>query len=249
MIELYSGTPGSGKSYSALLRILRHVRKGIVVANFVVNVPRRFQENFIYLDNEKLTVNRLIEISMSKGLYGREGRGLLVIDEAQIIFNSRESMRSERMEWIKFFSQSRKLGYDVILIAQFDRMLDRQIRSLVEYEVKHINMRNYFWLSWIPVRLHCKVTRWYGEKMKLTMDFFVVRKKYYKLYDSYKMFDVGLNVDGKKEAPRLGGTDGGSPAVEKSSSWFLEGVKNLKEIVAKIRNYDFGERIMGPTGY
>ena len=36
-----------------------------------------------------------------------------------------------------FFSQHRKLGFNIILITQSDRMLDKQIRSLVEDEVKH----------------------------------------------------------------------------------------------------------------
>ena len=39
------------------------------------------------------------------------------------------------------FSQHRKLGYRVILIAQFDRMLDRQIRSVLEYEYIHRKVR------------------------------------------------------------------------------------------------------------
>lgn len=34
--------------------------------------------------------------------------------------------------------------FNVILIAQSDKMLDKQIRSLIEYDVKHIKMNNGF---------------------------------------------------------------------------------------------------------
>ena len=38
-----------------------------------------------------------------------------------------------------FFSQHRKLGYRVILVAQFSEMIDKQIRALIEYEYIHRN--------------------------------------------------------------------------------------------------------------
>ena len=52
-----------------------------------------------------------------------------LIGEAQILFNSRDwgSNSNKRMAWIKFFSQHRKYGYNFIMIAQFDKMIDRQI--------------------------------------------------------------------------------------------------------------------------
>ena len=42
-----------------------------------------------------------------------------------------------------FFSQHRKYGYDVTLIAQFDRMIDKQLRGLIEYEYIHRKLSNY----------------------------------------------------------------------------------------------------------
>ena len=193
MIELYTGTPGSGKSYSALLRILRRLnKKRYVVANFQVLTNERNKDYFIYLDNSELKVKKLVELSLQKGFYGKEGSCLLVIDEAQVIFNSRQFDSKDRLEWVKFFSQSRKLGYDIVLVTQNDRMIDRQIRTLAEYEVKHKNLRSYFWLSWLPLEVHVRVTYWYGEKFKGVVEFFIVRKRYFKYYDSYRMFDLSL---------------------------------------------------------
>ena len=73
---------------------------------------------------------------------GKEGQTLVVIDECQIIFNCRDFGRKDRNAWVTFFAQHRKLGFNVILITQSDRMLDRQIRSLVEEEVKHRKLNN-----------------------------------------------------------------------------------------------------------
>ena len=46
--------------------------------------------------------------------------------------NCRDFGRKDRNAWVTFFSQHRKLGFNIILITQSDRMLDKQIRSLVE---------------------------------------------------------------------------------------------------------------------
>ena len=59
---------------------------------------------------------------------------MVIIDECQIIFNCRDFGRKDRGAWVTLFSQHRKLGFNFILITQNDRMLDKQIRALVETE-------------------------------------------------------------------------------------------------------------------
>lgn len=192
MIWLYTGTPGSGKSYCATIDIykkLKRKNKNKVIANYPLNLPKNMENNFIYRDNSELTIPFLIKFAQKNHKLGVEGQTLVVIDEAQIIFNSRSwnIEYGQRMEWIKFFSQHRKLGYNIIMIAQFDRMIDRQIRSLVEYEVSHMKMGNYFWF--LPGTVFLCVERWYGQKMKTGHYFRLYRKKYSKLYDSYALFN------------------------------------------------------------
>ena len=46
--------------------------------------------------------------------------------------------------------------FNVILIAQSDKMLDKQIRSLIEYDVKHIKMNNGFFF-FLPTSLYYRV--------------------------------------------------------------------------------------------
>ena len=151
MITLYSGTPGAGKSLhlaSRLYNRMKHVRAPII-GNFKANFSslKKPKGDYLYMDNVDLTPERLIWFSQNysayKGRHVKEGEILLVIDECQLLFNSRDWGNRDRGAWLSFFTQHRKLGYEVILIAQFDRMLDRQIRSLIEYEWVHRKVSNF----------------------------------------------------------------------------------------------------------
>lgn len=114
------------------------------------------------------------------------------------------------MDWIKFFSQHRKLGYNVILIAQSDKMLDKQIRSLIEYDVKHIKMNNSFFF-FLPTSF-LAVEKWYGQHMKLGTQVIWYRKRIAAMYDSYALFDALADEDGAQGEPRSGGSPCAVPA-------------------------------------
>ncbi|MGN0280032.1 MAG: zonular occludens toxin domain-containing protein, partial [Lachnospiraceae bacterium] len=140
MIYLYSGTPGSGKSLHMAMNIYWWVRAGKpCICNFAIasnKIKHSKQQEFYFVPDEKLTPSYLIDFGMEytkkKGRV-KEGSIMLVIDEAQRLFNARDWGQRGRGEWNTFFQLHRHLGYDVYLIAQYDRMLDRQIRALVEY--------------------------------------------------------------------------------------------------------------------
>jgi zona occludens toxin (predicted ATPase) len=118
---------------------------------------------------------------------------VLYIDEAQLLFNSREWQSKERHEWLTFFTQHRHFGYDIILVAQFDRMLDRQIRGLIEYDYVHrkINRAGRFgaFLGFMTGgNLFVMIKNWYPISEKVSSEFFLGNKKLYDLYDSYNCF-------------------------------------------------------------
>ena len=150
MISLYSGTPGSGKSCHAAREIaLRLQRKdSVVIGNFYFNTKavKKCKGVYLYVPNHRLDPDKLLRFSrrLSKhlGRRLREGEVKIYIDEAQLLFNSREYASPDRRAWLSFFSQHRHYGYDVILLAQFDRMLDRQIRGLIEYDFVHRKISN-----------------------------------------------------------------------------------------------------------
>lgn len=203
MISLYSGTPGAGKSLHLARIISNRLRAGKpVIGNFPLsceNLKSRKLGEYLEVDNLELTVDLLVRCSRGvQELQGRrlkEGEILLVIDESQILFNSRDYGRKDRAGWLSFFTQHRKLGYEVILVAQFDRMLDRQIRALVEYEYRHRKVSNYgvvgFLMSAVFLgNLFVSVKIWYPMKEKVGSEFFVARKKYYSLYDTFSLFSA-----------------------------------------------------------
>ncbi len=145
-----------------------------------------------------------MEYAFKNHKLGKEGQTLLCVDECQVIYNAREFSSKQRMEWIKFYSQHRKLGYNVILVAQNDRMIDRQIRSLIEYEVKHRKANNFGTIGmFIPVKLFACVSYWYGVREKVGVEFFTFKKKYSKLYDSFIIFDESFS--GKTASTVVGG--------------------------------------------
>lgn len=200
MIEIYVGAVGSGKSYHAMARGISKIyamKNNIVVANFPVkftdkDYKKGVNNRWIYLDDEELTPINLIKMSFKHGFYGKEGHTLLIIDEAGVYFNARDWQISAqtRKEWIKFFSQSRKFGYDVVLIAQDVRIIDRQIRTTAEYIVKHVKLRNYKWLKLIPWQIFAAVNYWAGGSFKGNVNLILFNPFIAKRYDTMRMFKV-----------------------------------------------------------
>lgn len=203
MIVLYSGTPGSGKSLHTAERLYWWLRAGRpAICNFEINLKRVRKKKpealpFTYWDNREMTVDRLIDYSRRYfgGKKPKEDSILLVIDEAQLIFNAREWQKIGREKWLSFFSQHRKFGYYIILVAQFDRMIDRQIRSMIEYEYIHRKMSN-FGIKGKALSLvmgghmFVAVQVWYAMKEKTGTELFRAKKRYYSLYDTFGSFSA-----------------------------------------------------------
>lgn len=202
MIMLYSGTPGSGKSLHMASNIYYNLRYGRdTIANFEINTAccRRQRGQFVYCPNDKLSVQFLIDYSVNyfKTHKFVEGKIELYIDEAQLLFNAREWGKVGRSDWTAFFTQHRKYGYNIYLIAQFDRMLDRQIRSLIEYEYIHRKMSNFGIKGKLLSILFgghtfVSVKVWYPMSEKVGSDIFHYRKKFGRMYNSYALFSADI---------------------------------------------------------
>lgn len=197
-IWLYTGTPGSGKSYHAARDIVKRLQiGGGLIANFPVDEDyvKKRKTRVEYWDNSELTAERLVAHALEHHKIGKEGQTLVVIDECQIIFNCRDFGRKDRNAWVQLFAQHRKLGYNFILITQADRMIDKQIRCLVETEVKHRKLNNYG-IGGRILGLFTGMSTWFvaieywygGNKLRLGKQMFRYQKKYEKVYDSYRLF-------------------------------------------------------------
>ena len=200
MISLYSGTPGSGKSLHCAERIYYALLMGHpVVCNFEINTQYvKHAELFNFVDNADLCPQKLLELSQQyfKGKKVKEGSIILVVDECQMMFNARSWDKADRNEWNKFFQLHRHFGYDIILIAQFDRMIDRQIRSLIEYEFVHRKVSNFGFkgqllsVLMLSKQMFVCVKMWYPLKEKVSSEFFRAKKRYYRLYDTFALLDA-----------------------------------------------------------
>lgn len=199
-IRLYTGTPGAGKSLHMAQILYWQLKAGrVVVANFDIN-REMFDDDelsrFYFLDGDHLDPHRLAEIARDH-VSGRviEGEVKLFVDECQLVFNAREWNDSRRKDWVKFFTQHRKLSYDVYLVTQFGEMLDKQIRALVEYEVMHRKLNMVGWVGKLVDLLFFRhpvvvaVTYWAPVRQRLSGEWMLGTRKFYNLYDSYHIFD------------------------------------------------------------
>nr|DAX01719.1 MAG TPA: zonular occludens toxin [Inoviridae sp.] len=198
MIYLYSGTPGSGKSLHTA-RVIKNtlMLNKPVLANIPINTGLcKHPERFLYIPDAMLKPSALVEYSKQhfKDRPVKEGEILLIVDEAQRMFNARDWSKSDRAGWNEFFQLHRHYGYDIILVAQFDRMLDRQVRSVIEYEQIHRKVSNYGWRGWLLCAmmaspcLFVAVKMWYPMKERVSSEFFRYSRKLGRLYDTYMTF-------------------------------------------------------------
>jgi len=212
-VIIYTGTPGSGKSYHATALVHRATKKKVnVIANFIIELPEEQKSRFTYMATDKMSPEAFIHYSRlnhekdSKGRISRESQTIIMIDEASILFNSREFNRKGRQNWIVFFSQHRKLGFDVILITQMDRSIDRQIRGVIEYNYIHRKITNFGLKGYIIKLLtggksFVCIRRWYlvtGQDGIVGKDYFGIKKKIAATYDTFSMFSVADDAENVK---------------------------------------------------
>lgn len=127
----------------------------------------------------------------------KEHQTVIVIDECQEIYNSRDWHSPDRLQWCSFYRHHRKYGYDVYLISQDDKSIDKQIRAILEYEFVHRKVNNFGKLGKVMGflmggDLFVYVQKWYGVKgkdNKVAKKFFKGKKKFYYLYNTSKIFD------------------------------------------------------------
>jgi hypothetical protein len=215
MIWMYTGTPGSGKSLHSVQDILDASFRGQqVIANFPVFPTKKQQRTGklpLYWDNGDITVKKLVRYARKNHKKGKEGQTLLIIDECAILFNCRAFNAKGRMEWLRFFSQHRKYGYNIIMITQWDRMIDRQIRVMAEYNVVHRSVNNFRFigmlLTMFRIKMFAAITKWYGNGEVTGKSFFRGKKKLYKMYNSYAEF-CGWDDEDDDEEDEAAAADG-----------------------------------------
>lgn len=202
VMNCYTGTPGSGKSLHLARDCMDYLRFGKdVICNFeckkeiIENESKGFlgklfrggrkYGKYIFKSNQEITVQYLVSYALKYHKKGVENQTLLAIDECHILFNSRDWNMGDRNKWILFFTEHRKMGYNIILVTPNIRMIDKQIRGVFENEVTHrcINQYKLMWL--LPRKTFVAITKWIGNRVKMSTEFFTYTKKCGQFYDSY----------------------------------------------------------------
>lgn len=213
MILAYTGTPGSGKSYHAVVDIWKRVQLGYpVITNIPMEIPwkrtllRKNEEKrkdvYVFKEVFEITPKFLEEFSEKL----REAKGwkrvpeeyiTLVIDEAQLIFNCRDWQVAGRSEWLRFFQLHRKLGYKIILITQICKMLDNQLRGLLEYEIIHRKASNFgirgflLSLAFGTFTLILAVRVWSVMRERIDCQVFRYSRRIARMYDTARIYSAG----------------------------------------------------------
>lgn len=196
MIYLFSGTPRSGKSLDTARDILRWLRAGkTVIGTMYINqdMVKGLRGKYIFVDIYEMHPDQFVAYAEKYLQKGKESQAKIVIDECYRILGARFQGDPNRRAWLEFFPIHGQLGYDVILIAQKDRQIDRQIRDLIEYDILHRkgnNAGNTGWLlSLFFGTFFVRIEKWYGTNDVLSRTVFPYRKKWGRFYDSYMAFD------------------------------------------------------------
>ena len=209
MMDLYTGTPGSGKSYNVARLIYHGLRsKKNYICTFEVDLDkvagrrRKISKlgKFVYIDRYTINPFMLQEYANEYHKHGVEHQTTIIIDEAHLIFNPQHWRNKDTLKWVEFFSLYRHLGYDIILITQHDRLVNKQIRSFIDNEFVHRELGNYKLFGKLISRIYGGTTnktffvikKWYALPRSpiLGKEMIRLNKRIAGIYDTHKVFNV-----------------------------------------------------------
>ncbi len=139
MIFGYTGTPGSGKTYEAVVLILQNLCKGRTVFTNISGLEKPTCKEAIksVCSLSELAITKqlqLLEEDQVENFWMHVTPGsLIVIDEVQKYFSSRDWQSDKNKQFGYWASTHRHHGYDVVLITQNAERIDAAVRALFEW--------------------------------------------------------------------------------------------------------------------
>jgi len=139
MIIGFAGTPGSGKTYEAVKKILDNLQWGRVVYTNIDGIIDPSCQEMIK------TTCGLSDLALKKQLHYLEESqvpefwmhvepgSLIVLDEVQKVFSSREWQTAKNNMFASWASTHRHQGFDLVLISQAVERIDSAVRALYEW--------------------------------------------------------------------------------------------------------------------
>jgi len=217
-ITLVTAPPGGGKSYYAIRRVVDALMEGKPVAgnveldqDWVRKIARRNwvlwlrpfkRREFIRHAADRYHFTEDLDELFRLRLDGKgESRGRMVLDEAHNWMNARSWSAEDRKAIVQFFSQHRKLGWDVDLIAQHAEMIDKQVRNLCEYVVYLRNLKKASWggVRLFPFNLFLAITCWHASSRV------IVKRELFRLTWKKDLYDTEATSHGLRHDEVEGG--------------------------------------------
>ena len=122
MIVMYKGRRGCGKTLTMVKDALNFYQKGwTIYSNFNIEIPYK-----------KLTNDDLINLVSNDKIRDC----VLLVDEIQLLIDSRRSQRKENLNFSYFIQQIRKKGIILLCTTQFTKTTDVRLREHVDIVVK-----------------------------------------------------------------------------------------------------------------
>lgn len=155
MITFFTGTPGSGKTYEAVHKIVLNLKLGRKVYTNIDGMEddrchealktlaglddMQFAEQFhhlgFYVNKEVKPQPNDLEGKINLAWFWEycEPGSLIVMDEVQKIFVSRDTQKPHNVAFADWASTHRHLGYDLIIITQVAERIEIGVRTLTEW--------------------------------------------------------------------------------------------------------------------
>lgn len=195
LIEIYTGTLGSGKTLSAVERIWDHLlRGGWVFTNVQMHVDQ-VRDRMLFL-GYVYDPARLVILTGDMSQFHRQVmRGsdeqlvMVVIDEAHLSFNARDWTKLDR-ELMDFATLCRKLDINLLFLTQSELNLDKQFLRLTSYLWICRNFAHFRFAGVIPLpipllsRVCFDRSRGSGKPLKMMSELYLKKIWLCKMYNS-----------------------------------------------------------------
>lgn len=184
MISLYSGLSDSGLITNLGRKILNYllVAKKNVIANFRIDMDlitkkgKRKASEFVYLTNHEITVEFLKEYSLRNHIRGADSQTVLIINKVELLLSDNCYRNSEQCKsLVNFFVTCKYYGYDIILVAENDSYICKNMREIIGLDFKHKKINKF--LPLFVVKIY-----WAGINEINNLEYFFRCRKYDSLF-------------------------------------------------------------------
>lgn len=229
---LLAGKRGSGKSLGAVGMASRYLKEGRVVAtNLNLNIEHlvpAYCETPWYRLPDWPSASDLTALPPGNPDPTKESKnGLLILDEAATFLASRQWSAEGRQALINWLVQSRKYGWDLLLIAQHARLIDVAIRdALIEVQGTmrrmdkvQVPILSSVWKYFTGKALHFPKIHYVALRYGFNNDAPIADRWFFRGADFFKAYDTTQRIN-----PEIGVKE----TIKMPSAWEVKGSKMAK---------------------